>query len=90
MPFHIQCYTKQLQASSSFAAHANILANAKDAAAAAAAAGADVAAGSAASAAVPLVHWERLCPRYGIAVLQDHEHDFVVEVADVEVATNYC
>ena len=40
MPFHIQCYTKQLQASSSFAAHANILTDAKDAAAAAAGGGA--------------------------------------------------
>ena len=58
MPFHIQCYTKQLQASSSFAAHANILTDAKDAAAAAAGGGG--VAGSAASAAVPLVHWERL------------------------------
>ena len=50
----------------------------------------DAAAGSAASAAMPLVHWERLYPRRGIAVLQDHEHGFVIGVADVEVATNYC
>ena len=92
-------HTKQLQfyllhiCSCSRLEYSNILANAKDkgsVVAAAAAGGVDASAGSAASAAVPLVHWGCLCPRHDIAVLQDHEHGLVIEVADVEVATNHC